>query len=210
MILALAVRNSSPKGRSATWGEGEVARLAKRAWRMKYYGLAAVIGIAWDTQMSPGDVRALRASQMATTGEGQLFFTERSKTGVPVGGLLSARTMRLLAAYLDKLGVTLTGDAYIFRNRSGAPYSKDTLGDDFRDIRAAEFGPLERRMLGHDFRRSGAVEAITGDATPAAVAHAMGNTLSASNSLFATYVPVNATTIKSVFEARKKGRKAMR
>jgi Phage integrase family len=207
---SLAVRNSSPKGRSATWAEGEVARLAKRAWRMKYYGLAAVIGIAWDTQMSPGDVRALRASQMATKGEGQLFFTERSKTGVPVGGLLSARTIRLLAAYLDQLGVTLTGEAYIFRNRSGAPYSKDTLGDDFRDIRAAEFGSLERRMLGHDFRRSGAVEAITGDATPAAVAHAMGNTLSASNSLFATYVPVNATTIKSVFEARKKGRKAMR
>jgi hypothetical protein len=84
------------------------------------------------------------------------------------------------------------------------------LGDDFSDIRAAEFGPLERRMLGHDFRRSGAVEAITGEATPAAVAHAMGNTLSASNSLFATYVPVNATTIKSVFEARKKGRRSMR
>ena len=38
----------------------------------------------------------------------------------------------------------------------------------------------------------------------------MGNTLSASNSLFATYVPVNATTIKSVFEARKKGRSRMR
>ena len=160
--------------------------------------------------MSPGDVRALRASQMATAGAGLLFFTERGKTGTPVGGMLSARTMRLLAAYLDQLGVTLTGEAYIFRIRSGAPYSKDTLGDDFSDIRAAEFGPLERRMLGHDFRRSGAVEAITGEATPAAVAHAMGNTLSASNSLFATYVPVNATTIKSVFEARKKGRRSMR
>jgi hypothetical protein len=92
--------------------------------------------------MSPGDVRALRASQMATVGDGQLFFAERGKTGVPVGGLLSARAIRLLAAYLARLGVTLTGEAYIFRNRSGAPYSKDTLGDDFRDIRAAEFGPL--------------------------------------------------------------------
>jgi Phage integrase family len=177
---------------------------------MKYYGLAAVIGTAWDTQMSPGDVRALRASQMATAGEGLLFFTERGKTGTPVGGMLSARSMRLLGAYLEKLGVTLTGDAYIFRNRSGAPYSKDTLGDDFRAIRGAEFGPLERRMLGHDFRRSGAVEAIAGQAQPAALAHAMGNTLSTSNSLYATYVPVNATTIKSVSEARKRGRKAMR
>jgi hypothetical protein len=109
---------------------------------------------------------------------------------VPVGGALSARSMRLMAAYLDKLGVTLTGDAFIFRNRSGQPYSKDTLGD--------------------DFRRSGAVEAITGKAEPAALSHAMGNTLSASNALFATYVPVNATTINSVFEARKKGRRALR
>jgi hypothetical protein len=207
---SLGVRNSAAKGRSQRWTEGEATRLAKRAWRNGYYGLAAVIGVAWDTQMSPGDVRALRASQMAAAGEGQLFFTERGKTGVPAGGLLSARTMRLLAAYLDRLGVTLTGEAYIFRNRSGAPYSKDTLGDDFREVRAAEFGPLERRMLGHDFRRSGAVEAIAGKASPAELSHAMGNTLSASNTLFATYVPVNATTIKSVFEARKRGRKAMR
>jgi hypothetical protein len=84
------------------------------------------------------------------------------------------------------------------------------LGDDFRDIRAAKFEPLERRMLGHDFRRSGAVEAIAGKATPAELSHAMGNTLSASNALFAIYVPVNVTSINSVFEARKKGRKALR
>jgi Phage integrase family len=207
---SLGVRNSAAKGRDQRWSEGEAVRLAKRAWRMGYHGLAAVIAAAWDTQMSPGDARALRASQMATAGPGTLFFTERGKTGKPVGGLLSSRSMRLLGAYLEKLGVTLSGDAYIFRNRSGAPYSKDTLGDDFRTVRAAEFGPLERRMLGHDFRRSGAVEAITGEATPAALAHAMGNTLNASNTLFATYVPVNAATIGSVFEARKRGRRKMR
>ncbi|WP_027527431.1 tyrosine-type recombinase/integrase [Bradyrhizobium sp. Ec3.3] len=207
---SLAVRNSAAKGRSERWPEGHVVRLAKRAWRRGYYGLSAVIGVAWDTQLNPGDVRALRASQMATAGEGMLFFTERGKTGTPVGGLLSARSMRLLSAYLEKLGATLTGEAYIFRNRSGRPYSKDTLGDDFRTVRAAEFGPLERRMLGHDFRRSGAVEAIVGDATPAALAHAMGNTLNASNTLFATYVPVDAATVKKVAEARKKGRRVLR
>ena len=32
---------------------------------------------------------------------------------------------------------------------------------------------------------------LPGSATPAALAHAMGNTLSASNALFATYCPVN-------------------
>ena len=207
---SLAVRNSAAPGRSEQWSEGEVVRLVKRAWRMGFYGLSASMSTAWDTQMSPGDVRALRASQMATAGAGTLFFTERGKTGKPVGGLLSARSMRLLGAYLDKLGVTLSGEAYIFRNRSGAPYSKDTLGDDFRTVREAEFGPLERRMLGHDFRRSGAVEAITGEATPAALSHAMGNTLSASNQLFATYVPVTVATINQVAEARRKGRRALR
>jgi hypothetical protein len=118
--------------------------------------------------------------------------------------------MWVLKAYLEKLGTELTKDAYNFRNRSGQPYSKDTLGDDFRAVREAEFGPLERRMLGHDFRRSGAVEAIVGDAAPAALSHAMGNTLSASNMLFATYLPVNAATIKAVFEARKIGRRKLR
>jgi hypothetical protein len=34
---------------------------------------------------------------------------------------------------VSRLGVELHGEAYIFRNRSGAPYSKDTLGDDFQD-----------------------------------------------------------------------------
>jgi integrase len=140
---SLGVRNSAAAGRSSTWSDGEAARLAKRAWRMGYQGLAAIVAVAWDTQLSPGDVRALRASQMAS-GAGQLFFTERGKTGKPVGGLLSGRTLRLIAAYLEKLGIDLHGQAHIFRNRSGQPYSKDTLGDDFRVVRAAEFGGLDR------------------------------------------------------------------
>jgi len=56
-------------------------------------------------------------------------------------------------------------------------------GDDFRDVRAVEFGPLERRTIGHDFRRGGAVEAISGGAKAEQLAHAMANTLSASNAL---------------------------
>ena len=137
-------------------------------------------------------------------------FTERGKTGKPVGGLLSLRAMTVLTAYLEKLGVERHGDAYVFRNRSGTPYRSDTLGDDFRDVRAVEFGLLERRTIGHDFRRTGAVEAITGGAKAEQVAHAMGNTLSASNALFATYVPVNVTTLRDVMAARRAGRRKLR
>jgi hypothetical protein len=204
------VRNRAAPGRNLKWTEGEVVRVFKRAWRMGYYGLAAVIAVAWDTQLSPGDVRALKASQMARGVNGEAFFTKRGKTGEPVGGVLSTRSIAALTAYLEKLGVNLHGDAYIFRNRSGAPYSSDTLGDDFRNVRTAEFGGLDRRTVGHDFRRAGAVEAIVGGANSEQLAHAMGNTLSASNALFATYVPVNVATLRDVMKARRLGRTRLR
>ena len=92
-----------------------------------------------------------------------------------------------MEAYLDRLGIELHAESHIFRTRSGTPYSKDTLGDDFRDVRRAVFGEREKRTLA-DFRRSGAHEAIAGDAQPAALAHAMGNTLHASNALFRTRI----------------------
>jgi len=76
---SLGVRNRAAPGRSATWSEGEVARVAKRAWRMGYYGLAAVIAVAWDTQLSPGDVRVLKASQLSRGAAGETFFTVRGK-----------------------------------------------------------------------------------------------------------------------------------
>ena len=140
---SLGVRNRSAPGRSATWTEGEVVRLYKRARRDGYHGLAAVIAVAWSTQLSPGDVRSLRASQLARNGGGALFFQTRAKTGTPVGGALSDRALAALDAYIGHLGVELHGEAYIFRNRSGAPYSSDTLGDDFRDVRRTLFGERE-------------------------------------------------------------------
>jgi hypothetical protein len=71
---SMAIRNKAAPGRNRQWREGEVVRAAKRAWRMGYYGLAAVIAVAWDTQLSPGDVRALRASQLARGVAGEAFF----------------------------------------------------------------------------------------------------------------------------------------
>jgi hypothetical protein len=76
---ALGIRNRAAPVRSATWSEGEVVRLFKRTWREGYYGLAAVIATAWSTQLSPGDIRTLKASQWVTDGSGAVFFTDRSK-----------------------------------------------------------------------------------------------------------------------------------
>jgi len=121
----------------------------------------------------------------------------------------SDRALTALEAYIAGLGADLHGEACIFRNRSGGPYSSDTLGDDFRDIRGRVFGERDKRTLA-DFRRSGAVEAIAGGAKAEELAHAMGNTLSTSNALFATYVPVNQATLRSVLEARRRGRSKLR
>jgi hypothetical protein len=39
------------------------------------------------------------------------------------------------------------GAVQIFCNRSSRPYSRDTLGDDFRDVRAKVFGGQGRRVF---------------------------------------------------------------
>ena len=67
--------------------------------------------------------------------------------------------MRILDGYLADLGAEVVPGASIFRNRSGGAYSKDTLGDDFSDVRALVFGVGEPPTLA-DFRRSSTVEAI--------------------------------------------------
>src|SRR5262249_24090437 len=150
------------------------------------------------------------------------FFTDRAKTGRPVGGMLSDRALAALHAYLASLNCEFHDDAPIFLTRGqdrgtaaggrpwqSRPYAADRLSRDFRLVRTAEFGPTENRTLA-DFRRSTAVEAIAGEATPAALAHAMGNTLSASNALFATYCPVNMASLRAVMEARRRGRAKLR
>jgi hypothetical protein len=203
------VLNSSAAGRDQTWSEGEAVRLVKRAWRMGYRGLAAALAVMWDTQLAPGDVRALTPAQRAVDARGRLFFTERGKTGTPVGGVLCARSVTIGAAYVAQLGVELHPETPIFRNRSGDRYLKNAFAEDFREVRAAEFGPLEKRQM-IDFRRSGAIEAIVGDASAADLSHAMGNTLSSSNTLFKTYVPVRTATILKVSDARRRGRQTLR
>lgn len=206
---SLAVRNRSAEARSDRWAEGEAVRLYKRAWRAGYHGLAAVIAVSWSTMLSPVDVRTLRASQLIKDAEGDIFFTHRGKTDAPVGGAISKRAMAALVAYAKQLGIEMHGEAFIFRNRSGDPYSKDTLSHDFADVRALEFGEGERRRLA-DFRRSGAIEAIAGGAKAEHLAHAMGNTLATSTALFATYVPVNFASLAAVEIARRQGRRKVK
>jgi hypothetical protein len=206
---SLLFANSAPDPRAQVWRQRDVLRMVQRAWREEYFGLASVIATAWDTMLSPIDVRKLTAAQRARDGRGAVFFLDRAKTGRAAAGTLSQWATAILDAYLARLGATLHDDAPIFRNRSGAPYSKDTLGDDFRRVRALVFGPEDDRQL-QDMRRSGAVEAIRGNVKPAKLSTKMANTLSQSNRLHRTYVPVDVSTVRDVDDARAGARVAER
>jgi hypothetical protein len=218
--LSLGIRRKTPTPRSAIWFEGEAVRLVKRAWRMGYRGLAAALAVAWDTSLSPVDVRTLTGAQLAGDAEGPFFAVARAKTGKAAIGTLSKRTQRLLEAYKATLPPNLLPSAPIFYTRGGqpgpkggrsrppAPYTKDTFGDDFRVVRAAEFPGDKRKIM--DFRRSGSVEALAGDATPAVLAAKMANTIDQSKELQATYLPHNTTLVRIADESRVLGRSRLR
>jgi hypothetical protein len=203
---SLGVRNTEPERRQAVWTYEDARLLVRGAWDQGYHGLAAIIAVAWDSSLSPVDVRKLTLAQRSRDGRGDVFAVARAKTGRAAVATLSRAARRVLDAYLASLGASLTPDAPIFRNRSGRPYSKDTLGDDFRDVRAIVFGEGESRTLA-DFRRSGAVEALRGGASLDLVGQKLANDVGSNPSLGRTYVPVDLEAVRKADAARKKGRK---
>jgi hypothetical protein len=202
---SLGVRNKEPERRQALWTALEATKLAKGAWRAGYYGLAALISVAWDSSLSPVDVRTLTPSQRHRDGQGELFTVARAKTGRRAVATITRRASRVLDAYLVKHGFEIAPDAPIFRNRSGRPYSKGILGYDFRAVRTIVFGPEEKRTLA-DFRRSGAVEALRGGASAELIGSKLANDFASSTSLQKTYAPVDVATVRQADAARRQGR----
>jgi hypothetical protein len=208
------IRRVTPRGRSERWLEGEVVRLIKSAWRAGYHGLACVVAILWDTQFSPGDGRTLKARNIAEH-QGRMVFNlleeGRAKTEAPVIGTVCRRTERMVRAYLAETfkGAQLHPDTALFRNRSGAPYSSDTLGDDFRDVRMLVFGEDEARQL-LDMRRSRAIEALAGEVDPGALAGKMGNTIDEARELQKTYLPSQVAVVQIADKAMLRGRRKLR
>lgn len=202
---SLGVRNREPERRQAVWTYGEARTLVKGAWRSGYRGLAALIAVAWDSSLSPVDARRLTQAQRFKDGQGEVFRLARAKTGRAAAATLTRRSVRVLDAYLAGLGAQIAPAAPIFRNRSGRPYSKDTLGDDFRTVRAIAFGAAETRTLA-DFRRSGAVEALRGGASAEGVGAKLANDFASSANLQKTYAPVDLATVRQADAARKRGR----
>lgn len=214
---SLAIRKEGVPGRDETWREGEVVRMVKQAIRGGYGGLACIVAVAWDTGFAPVDARTLTPGQVRTNGRDVAFQIERTKTSEAAFGIVSLRTRRLIATYVASLPFDLLDDAPMFwtrgyqptgkggRPRPPAPYTKDSLVDDFADIRRLTFGKTEKRQL-RDMRRTGAVEANAGGASVESIAAKMGNSIDQNRKLQKTYMPVNIAAVRAADEARKIGR----
>ena len=87
----------------------------KNAWRLGYHGLATLLAVAWDSQLSTVDARKLHAGDMRRDPGGAWFEVARAKTGRAARATLSRRS---LAAYLEGLPAEPLGVAPLFRNRS--------------------------------------------------------------------------------------------
>lgn len=216
---SLGIRRKTPKPRSAVWREGEAVRLVKRAWRMDHKGLSCIMAIAWDTMLSPVDVRRLSRAQLRGDAEGPFFDLSRAKTGKSAIGTLSKRTQRLIERYRGSLPCEIIDTIPMFRTAGAAPgpkggrrwlpqaYSKDKLGRDFRLIVAAEF-PGDTRKLS-DFRRSGAKEAELGGVGAGALGKKMANNIETDPRLRETYLPgsrQDASLVRLADVARGRGR----
>jgi hypothetical protein len=197
-----AIRRETPRARQEVWREGVVSRLVKGAWRSGYHGLACLIAVAWDGALSPVDARKITFAQMTDDGQNIVFRIGRAKTGRAALGTLGSRATALVRAYVASLPGEHLPTAQVFRHRGGKPYSKDTLGDDFRDIR----GEGERRTLA-DMRRSAAVEALAGGANASQIGSKLANSMSTNEELHRTYLPVDKGAVEAVDRARIEGRR---
>lgn len=218
---SLGIRRKTPKKRDQIYLYDELRQLAKGAWRMGYKGLAAALCVFWDTQFSPVDVRSVTKAKLAPDAQGSFFSLSRAKTGKSAIGTLSYKAERVLLAYMASLPFELHPDMPIFhtrgaapgpkggRPRAPAPYTKDTLAADFREVRTAVFGKGEKRKL-MDFRRSGSVEAIAGGVDPAALAGKMANSIDTNKALQDTYLPNHRAVVRLADAARDRGRVVMR
>lgn len=202
---SFGVRNTEPAPRSQEWQLAEIVRIGKRAWREGYKGLAAVLAVMWDGMMSPVDARTLKPAQRIRHGSLQAFAITRGKTGALAYAPITRRAAKVMDAYLaDRKVVDL--ERPLFRTRRDSDYRKNSLAEDFRDIRNLVF-PGDTRTL-TDIRRSGALEASAGEVDPKALSDVMGNTLAQSKALQRTYTPAQIATAATVPEARRRGRRA--
>jgi hypothetical protein len=224
--------NTPPKPRDQVWTRKEVLKLVQVAWRHKYYGLAALMAVAWDGQLSPIDNRSLTLAHARRDAGGVYFNLARTKTDRAAVATLTKWSLAILVAYLQSFGAELMDSTPLFFTRGGRPisrhgvtgqwggdhgggrhvlprpYTESSLNDDFRAVREIAFGKDEKRQL-QDMRRSGAVEGDAGGGSIEDQSNKMANTVDTNKRLRETYNPVNVVSVRRFDEARVIGAKKL-
>jgi hypothetical protein len=224
--------NTPPVPRDQIWLRREVLHLVQVAWRHEYYGLAALMAVAWDSQLSPVDNRSLTMAQVKWDPAGVWFALDRTKTDKAAAATLTKWSRMILAAYLARFGAELMASTPLFWTRGGRPvsrdgvtgqwggdhgggrhiaprpYTKSSLNQDFRAVREIAFGKDEKRQL-QDMRRSGAVEGDAGGATVEDQSNKMANTVDRNKQLRKAYNPVNVASVRRFDMARVIGAKKL-
>jgi hypothetical protein len=224
--------NTPPQPRDQIWRRAEVLHLVQVAWRHEYHGLAALMAVAWDSQLSPIDNRSLTLAQARRDPAGVWFALARTKTDKAAAATLTKWSLAILIAYLKRFGAELMDNTPLFWTRGGRPvsrdgvtgqwggdhgggrhvvprpYTKSSLNQDFRTVRELAFGKHETRQL-QDMRRSGAVEGDAGGATIEDQSNKMANTVDRNKQLRKTYNPVNVASVRRFDEARVIGAKKL-
>lgn len=202
---AANLTNPQPKGRSQIWLAAEVEDLAAVAAMLGFKGLSLGIELAWETMLSPVDVRTLRPKQRKRDPNGAYIERARTKTAKQAFAAISAWLDAELEAYLEGQARREADETPILRQRDGAPYrDKNTFGADFRDVRNVAF-PGDRRQL-MDVRRSASVEADAAGADKRAIGELLANGLADSRFLEDTYTPPTVARARDVAKQRLEGR----
>lgn len=204
---SLAVKNREAEGRKETYSYFEVKRLVKTALRNGQLGYACIVSLMWDGALSPIDGRSITAGQMRKDAKGRWFEYRRGKTGRQGVIAVSRQTERLLSWYLAKFyhGLDIAPGTVLFRTEKGMAFTKNRLTEIHAEMRVAAMLGDTRKLL--DIRRSASTEALAGGVHGLGLSTMMANSLSQSNSLERTYLPIQIGKVRDIADARQEGRR---
>lgn len=198
-----AIRIKQPGPRRQVWTEAQVSAAIRAAWRWRWYGVAVVIKIAYDTGLRPQDIRALTPAQF----DGDVIRVAPAKTAHLDGDAkplpIWPDTLALIARYQRTIGLTFPPDLPLLRSAKGRPFaSRHHLAKQVRQVLRAA-GIADQVQL-RDLRRTGNKEAAAGGATSAQLASRTLHSIDHGQRILDTYTPSSLELARQAQAARRR------
>lgn len=182
---ALAVKVKQPPARKLRWSAEQVEAAIATATAEGYHGAALALGIAYDTGLRPGDIRALAWGQV----QGDKLVLTQAKTGREIHAPLYPETVEAIRAYVAQLGAIPLPSAPLIRTKRGRPYTKDRLTRDVRLIQRRAGVPDALQL--RDLRRTVTIEEAEAGATAAEMTAGRGWSHRTGVKMQDTYAPAS-------------------